>query len=260
MKSYVGATNRNFLDLVITEARTTSRPNGGSIAAHELGHSYGLVLTGNEEYDPDGDGDWDRYGNDASVGLFVNEKIPIQIPTERDTYCFMGSYGDQEFWADIGHYNELLSSHQVNSTFFDNSTVSSGAILAVGKIDTNDQVTLDNWYVIPEADIEAIPSGPYVFHYLDSGGNILYEQSFDIYFMLDTGESQIPLTETPIVMRIPNVLNTAKVEIIKSNKQLAEKIVSQNAPTVHVVSPNGGEVYSDDFNIQWSGSNLDGIA
>jgi alpha-tubulin suppressor-like RCC1 family protein len=254
----VGLMSPDMPDLVISEARTPSRTNGASVVAHEFGHSYGLAL-GCEEYEDCNTSRMDDIGNYASRGLFVNERIPIQLPTPRNTYCFMGAYDDgAEYWIDWQDYNSLLTSHPVSIPTPNIQSVSSGAILAVGTINENDLVFLENWYVLPDADVEAIPSGPYTFRYLDNLNNILFEQSFDISFELDMGNANITIDETPFVIRIPNVQNVTKIQIMKETSQLAEKVVSPNAPAVNVISPNGGESYSDKIHIHWSGNDLDG--
>ena len=201
----------------------------------------------------------DNIGNYASSGLFVNERIPIQVPVSRKTFCFMGAYtDDNEYWIDFEDYDSLLNNHQVSSSITNNASLSSGAILAVGIIDINDNIILENWFALPNAEVQAIPTGPYAFRYLDNQDNLLYQLNFDITFTLDTGESEIPLSETPFALLIPNIPNTAKIQIIKNTTQLSEKVVSQNAPSVNLISPNGGEIYFDSINIQWSGSDLDG--
>jgi hypothetical protein len=253
LTDFIGVTlYPNMRDLVVTEARTTNRPDGPSIAGHELGHSYGLDVSC-EEYDSCNTSRQDNIGNYASPGLWVDKRIPIQIPTERQIYCFMGGYADREYWIDADDYLKLLTDHKTAITSQASATAT-GAILAIGTFDITGTATLDKWYILPDAE-PSIPSpGPYTFEYQDAGGALLSQQSFDISFTL----GGYTLTQTPFVFTIPYVPNAVKIVVKHNAIPLAQKIISSSAPHVAIISPNGGEQLSGQATVQWSGTDADG--
>jgi len=62
--------------------------------------------------------------------------------------------------------------------------------------------------------------------------------------------------------RIPWHPNTRKIAIVRSGFVLGERIVSANAPSVHVLSPNGGEAWpaTGPVTVTWEASDPDGDA
>jgi len=252
LRTAVGVANPNMRELVIAEALSTSRPDGPSIAAHEIGHSYGLNLTC-EDYNPCNAARQDGIGSSADTGFWVDKRIPVEVTSARRVYSFMGGNTDREFWANAASYAVLLNDHQagVTATAADSA---SQAILATGRFFRNGTVQLDNWYVLPEAELSTLKPGPYVFEYQDVSGSVLNRQSFDIsYTML--GET---LNETPFVFTIPYVNGTARVFIKRDGVALAEKTASLHAPVVTVLLPNGGEKLSGgSTTISWSANDAD---
>lgn len=249
----VGVAYPAMRELVISEARMTSRPNGPSVAAHEIGHSYGLNLDC-EDYDENCDDVPDRYGSLASSGLWVEKRILIQIPEVRNVYTFMGAYADEEYWIDANSYSKLLDEHKTSAAFGLNEAASANqAILAVGTFDISGSVTLENWYTLPEAELSILPPGPYAFEYQAADGGVLYQQSFDMSFnFLET-----TISESSFVFTLPYVPGTARIVIKHNNIPQAQKEISTNAPIVTLLSPNGGEQISGQVTISWSGSDAD---
>jgi hypothetical protein len=101
-------------DLLIVESHVGATryalPNALPVTAHELGHSYGLNVEC-EEYDANCDGIGDRYGVDASPGLWVDKKIPIQPSTSRPILNFMGAWIGEN-WIHPRTYSKLLQDHK----------------------------------------------------------------------------------------------------------------------------------------------------
>ena len=256
----VGVVYPNMRALVVSEARNTVRANGPSIAAHELGHSYGLDLNC-EEYDSCNPTRQDGIGNYTSPGLWVDRKIPILVSGSRKIYCFMGAYADREYWIDGDDYSRLLTDHRAG-TMGGSSTSSATdqAILVVGTFDITGTVVLDNWYVLPEAELDTLASGPYTFEYQTVEGGLLYQQSFDVSYEFDVGSDveDSTLSQSPFVFTIPYISGTAKIIVKHNDVSLAEKVVSPNSPTVNSIEPNGGESLAGQATIHWSGSDADG--
>lgn len=172
----------------------------------------------------------------------------------------MGAYDQTnpstEYWIDSDDYSKLLNDHKtsamVSSLVSANGT--SQAILVSGVFDSSGSVTLDDWYILPEAELSTFSPGPYAFEYRDTADNVLYQQSFDISYTLP-GQN---LTKASFVYTIPYIPGTAKVIVKYNNMMQAQKIVSPNAPAVTVLSPNGGEQLSDQVTIRWTGYDGDG--
>jgi len=118
-------------------------------------------------------------------------------------------------------------------------------------------VTLENWYVLPEGQVDELQPGPYSFIYLDESGQTIFEQSFDISFTYDYGSGSGATDRAPFVFTIPYVAGTAKINVSYNGAILTEKVVSAHSPTIQVITPNGGEVFRDQFMIQWVAQDTD---
>ncbi len=241
----------------IAEGAVTGAPNGSApgTVSHEIGHMYGLGKPC-EEYDENCDSQSDRTGNPAAPGLWVDMRIPIQASTDRQIYCFMGGAESTfEYWVDSADFSKLLNDHRTSG--FPLASMSSSAsqvILVVGTIDISGSVTLDNWYVLPDADLDVLSPGPYVFEYQTGDGTILFQQSFGVDFTSAGPGSTI----VPFAIALPYVQGTTKIVVKNSGIPKAERLVSSNSPTVTVIAPNGGETFYGEATIQWSGYDLDG--
>jgi hypothetical protein len=259
-----GYANRNIPEMVIAAAVTLNHPNGLSTVEHEIGHSYELHLDCEEYYFPDADcqtktrehAPADRPGEYAASGLWVEKRIPIQVPRRQDIFCFMGASGQPEYWIDAADYNGLFASaHPTLATAMPSiAPTTSSALLVAGVIDISDTVTLRSWFRLPEGELSTLRPGAYTFEYRGTSDTVLYQQAFDIAFVT----SSDTLTETPFVFTVPFVDGTTKIVLAHNNIPLAQKLVSANAPAVTVTSPNGGERLSGATTIQWSGSDTDG--
>ncbi|MBI4319214.1 MAG: PD40 domain-containing protein [Chloroflexi bacterium] len=269
-----GLAFRSMMDAVIVMSGQSELPNGDSegTLAHEIGHSYGLRLQC-EEYDPlptdlclPLEERLHGIGKAAAPGLWVEKRIPIEVTgnhidgtNHRDVYCFMGASAD-EFWVDVDDYGKLLNDQRVDAATSATSPASTRAILAAGTISITGTATLDNWYLLPEAELSPLIPGPYSFEYQNASGGVLAQRSFDVLFTVEgkglTGT--ITVTNAPFVLAIPYVSGTAKIAVKQGGVQIAQKMVSANAPTVTVLSPNGGERISGQTTVRWSGSDSDG--
>ena len=259
-KSALGYSHPNLESLIVAEARTFNNPIGLSTTAHELGHTFELWATGKcEEYESQCNPEAkDNIGNYAATGIFVNERIPIEIKGGRKVYCFMGSYnpddiGELEYWIDSIDYGEILNLGKQNSINLIEKKTINRAILVSGLIGIDDAVSLNNWYILEEAELSHISPGTYNFEYLDKNNNLLHSISFDPVFTV----MGIDYESSPFVFTIPNIDDTDKISITHNGSKLAEKAISPNSPIVVLESPNGGEVISGKAMISWNGSDVD---
>jgi hypothetical protein len=250
-------------DLVVAEALVMPKPNGLSTVGHEIGHSYHLPAPPppncEEEYDCVTDG-VPNVGNYAAAGIFVSSRIliPENIPEEREVLCVMGG-GDHdisswESWIDARDYQYLLISHKVSANQVLQSSQTPKVILASGTISVSGQATLDNWYLLDDAHLSSLIPGPYRFEYWDASNNLLNSISFDVEFNL----GGVSLDQSPFAFTIPYVSGTARIVLKYNDAPLASKTVSPHSPSVTVISPNGGEVLSNQVTVSWSGSDADG--
>ncbi len=243
-------------ELVVVEATLPTRPNGSNIAAHEIGHSFGLAVPC-EEYSKNCDSTLDRVGNYANTGLWVDKRILMENTKDRAIYCFMGATYDLDYWVDSADYSQLFNDHRtVGALRANEPTLAAGAILVVANFSMNGTVMLDDWYSLPEAGLSELRPGPYVFEYQDAGGNILDQRSFDVSYSVE-GRT---LPQVGFVATIPAIPGTAKIVVKYYDTPRAEKVFSANAPAVTVLSPNGGERLSGPAAIRWSGNDADGDA
>jgi hypothetical protein len=262
-KTSLGAGHPLLPSLVVAEARTTNKPNGLSTAAHELGHTFGLWATGDcEEYYPACNPDIkDNFGNYAATGLFVDERIPLKITNNRKVYCFMGAYDQQdigrpEYWIDTTDYSKILDVSDLvtlQSDYQTGDTAETRVILASGIFDVDGTVTLSDWYLLNEAELSKLGSGPYAFEYRDAGGNLVHSVNFDVAF----ASAGVLLDQAPFVITIPYMEGVAEIAITRKGVPLAVKQISAHTPIVTVLTPNGGEMLDGIVPIQWSGDDAD---
>jgi len=245
---------------VIVEAGTNSNPLKRQLSAHELLHTYGFGLAC-EEYDlscnPDGLG----IGNKASSGFWIDERTLIN-PESRPIYCALSTGTSINVWIEKSHYEQLRDEFSPSSYSAPDEPPApfSQSILAVGTVISPNQATLDNWYVLPDADPEWTENGDYTFEFRDAGGNLIDDFDVDISMALNAvpGPQVYQLDQMPFAVILPYFDGTKQIVLKKEVSTLATKTVSANAPIVVLTSPNGGEALSGLVNVTWSGSDLDG--
>ena len=240
-------------ELVIIEAVSSARSNGNPIVAHEIGHSFGINIDC-EDYDADCDGSRDRVGSNASNGFWTATRTLMRVSPKRQIYNFMGGYGDNEYWTTSDTYSKFMNIEKA-SDFSRVITLknTNQVVLAVGTFNDTSSVTLDNWYVIPNAELHNIEPGPYVFEYLDVNGSVLYEQSFGLTAI----QSNVSHQQLPFVFTIPYIPNVSRIVVKLNGNTLAQKNISANTPAVTVISPNGGETLRGKATLRWAGGDAD---
>jgi hypothetical protein len=97
-------------------------------------------------------------------------------------------------------------------------------------------------------------AGDFVVQLLDSGGNILHSQPFtpshasDSTSILSMFGLAVPFNPATAEIKVASILTPTIV---------STRTVSANAPTVEIISPNGGETITDTMTISWVGSDVD---
>lgn len=257
------------IKLVLVEAIVGNKPTGAPmILAHEIGHVFGL----GDEYQA-GCTSFDCLGHMASPGLWVEKRLPILPDAGRRVYCLMSGWVASpdtpaepavEYWIEAGCYNRLLARQRVVGQAAEEKA--RPAILATGMLDSAGQVTLGDWYTLPEAAISPLEPGPYRFVYRDAAGATLAEQPFDMGSASLVAQPAGTSTASgggspdvvPFVVTLPYVSQAALVTIEKDGVRLAERRVSAASPVVTLVSPNSGQVAARRVSVQWTAHDVDG--
>lgn len=266
-------------------------PWGGRTLAHELGHNYG------RSHIPCGDIAWyeprDLFypyddcelAEDVAGGFFGSDL------TNFDRLRFIGptdagdlmSYADDRWISDYtwNHIRACLRGDiiecylpgsatrvdEVSMPWRSSPPISqldgemlfitglvSETVHFVDVLSISESVVPTDTVAIARSQLGTVSSGVSDFglQLLDTGGNLLYTQSFTPTYISDGGE---PLQMFNVIA--PYHPDTAEIRVI-SGTQTISRTVSTNAPTVTVLSPNGGEVVDESMTITWQGDDLDG--
>jgi probable HAF family extracellular repeat protein len=102
------------------------------------------------------------------------------------------------------------------------------------------------------------PSGPFTLEARDSSGAVVASVPFGVGAAHADGPSgQIPADKGNFLISIPDTSDIARVDVMEGATELVSRSASAHAPTVHVLSPNGGETPSGMTTIRWSASDAD---
>ncbi|MEM3760280.1 MAG: FG-GAP-like repeat-containing protein [Candidatus Bathyarchaeia archaeon] len=221
--------------------------------AHEIGHTYNL-------------GD-DYFGGSAGDGAFecrhwsgywVTKREPIiDAPTFMHDVPPFDSKGNPlpsyYYWIDNTDYALLLKKFCVSDP-----TV----IIIGGIISRNGTIDPDNQFFrisIGQVDLEN-STGDYYIVLLDESGQVLSKNGFNVTFIC-LSDPPIEVNESSFCYAVRWLDGTRIIQIQDAEGNiLASKDISQNPPTVNVVSPNGNEVFTPGKNhtIEWFASDPDG--
>lgn len=234
---------------------------------HELAHTYGR---GHANYCGAGGGPGYPYtggrispsltGNNAIYGFDISTRA-IYGPDWKDvmTYC------DNQWLGDFT-YEGLM-------TYFQTHAVSPPAdrrllnqmdrLLVAGSINpATGQVDLSALYVIPNAgDVEPRLPGPYAIVLRGGGGGELARYPFTPDAMhIGADPGGLPSIELLAISElVPYVGGTQRVDIEGPSGLLKSVTAGLASPTVSVLSPAGGEVFSGStITVTWSANDADG--
>jgi hypothetical protein len=214
---------------------------------------------------PDG-----RITHPASEGFWVNRWIPagegnnyfMDIPSAG---AFPG------FWMRLN----TSSNHCEGYSFADGmlamlaspdfrSATDPQTLLVSGTIHRSGVATLHPFYILPEATLDLGPdsAGEYSLVLRGPEGQELGRAAFSVIFAYaDPHGGEVD--EVPFVHRIAWAEGTTRIELADSaGNVLAAREVSSQAPSVRVLSPNGGETWSQSGQgrIRWGAADPDGDA
>lgn len=128
-------------------------------------------------------------------------------------------------------------------------------IYVSGQVDKGGTGSLNPILIQPGIPTPDIAPGDYVLEVQNASGGVLSTTPFMVSFEDVEGN---PLDTAYFSFQIPAPEGAAKL-VLKHNETVLDTLTaSNNAPTVTVVAPNGGETWSGDQTIQWNASDPDG--
>ena len=234
---------------------------GDWYAGHELAHTYGRRhpgYCGGQERDPDHPpGDYPQgkiSPADGSMYGFDIESTAVYTPTgwhDVMTYC------DYQWISDFT-YKGLRDYLVAQGGLATQQVASVGEhLIVLGVVNhTQNTAELHTLYRIPDATAPAPPiSGTHRLKLLGAGDAVLADYPFTPGKDTSTqpGEDEIGL----IGEIVPWVMGTRRVAVYSDTLELDSRLVSTNVPTVTVLSPNGGEVFTDTAVVSWSAGDAD---
>ncbi len=247
-------------------------------SAHELGHGYGQCHPGfcrGQTADtsphcatyPYPNGYIGGPANDPSryYGMDV-ETLQVYGPTWTDfmSYC-------NNLWVSDFNYRRLRNRF-INPPLMSMALVApEERLMVIGSVDlATDAVTLSPFQRMPNVTYvpEQMP-GEYLIVLKDAGGRVLVEYPFTpkVQEVETNGTSCSAAGPASPAITVPAAIfelvpwreGTARVSIYHGDRELAGRDVSPHAPTVRVVSPNGGEMISGNaFTVSWEAGDVDG--
>jgi Beta-propeller repeat/Secretion system C-terminal sorting domain len=236
----------------------------GSTIAHELGHTFSLWDT----YENGRTYPWapnprrsdaQKNGNIVEEGniSFGPETMRKAISGDDPIYDFMSNkILDYDNWVDRATWDHLYKNLQTDDNPKLETNGQNDFIFVSGIIDTNDQVTLSPFLILPNVtEISTPRPGEYTLEFLDSQDMVLNAIAFDVLFTLpEVGD----VTETAFAFDFPFPENTAVVSVKKNGTEIASRTFSENPPVIELTSPTTGETIEDVTTLTWTASDPDG--
>jgi hypothetical protein len=208
-------------------------------AAHEVGHTYGLV---------------DSYKagqKNISIGYWVNK--PEDIESKKDVMWYLASLSDT--WIKKPNYRDLLNR-------FTNHR--DPKVLGIsGVANKYDNIELNPWYKLDEGnvDLEWNTQGDYIIKGYDSNNNLIANTGFNVSFIRQNDEGEINTNQAIFAFRLEYINDLTRIDIVNSTSGaiLATKTASINTPEITIISPSQGEkIKQEPFELKWEGEDADG--
>jgi len=233
---------------------------GDYIGAHELGHNLGRQHTGcdpaEEGVDPGYPNPGGRISNptsqyDANTYYGFDPVGPSVIPptwTDVMGYC-------PNIWISkytyTAIYNTMRSQEGLQAAVV--PAAAGEHLLVQAEVSASDVVTLSTFLRIPDSyDALGRMPGDYGIRLTGDGGAILADYPVSVAF----DASDVP---AELAAMVPWVNGTRQVAIRHGGVTLAARDVSAHAPTVSLLSPNGGEQLGGaTATVRWHGEDEDG--
>lgn len=262
--------------------------------AHEIGHLMGRrhtntvanvndtncqLVEGSSDQERaavDPESDWVRDDGLPGPPPFLDSKIQdygvdisgsgISLKRPNTTYDYMsycGSLAQGNVWTSPWTYSHIFSETlrlQMAAQAVRAMDTEQPYFIAGGLVYTDDTAILDPIWVITSTEAPQNPPAgtQYCLEAQDASGTALSGHCFDLTFMnYETGEA----TDVDgFNLMLPYPGGVARIVLRKGAQELAVRPVSAHAPTVTVLSPNGGETWSatGTYTVTWTASDADG--
>ncbi len=210
--------------------------------AHEIAHTYGLWVPPLPHPELDQAGYYVMGRTDVYARTWMSTRPKYRLPVPA-------------FWVSRPDYRALVEQMIdptdpetlfINARFWRNSTVELG-----------------NWYRYKEGfpTHTERDTGNYSIVQLDGSKNVLSVVGFNVTFeSLVCEHPETVFDMVPVAFTIPCSNRTRTIQIQdRLGNVVASKTVSNNPPSIHVTSPNGGETLkSSQTQISWTASDPDG--
>jgi len=258
---------------------------GLGIFAHEVAHMLGRPHTkvGTQESceNPSPDpSDWPPEYPDAKIqewgldgrtfGWLISSSSALKNPSETYdymSYCWV-PYGTPPqpprgpAWTSPHTYMQLYTQTmrmQAPALTSDSPLASQPYFIASGLVYTDNTTTLDPiWVITSTSALSNPPTGTaYCLDAQNSSGTALTSRCFDLSFTDHLGE---PVGVDFFNLMLPYPPGVSRIVLKRGAQELAVRPVSANAPTVTVLSPNGGETWAATgaYTITWTAADIDG--
>jgi|GEM_PF-1384668 len=221
------------------------RDAGGIILSHELQHNYGF------EHSCESIG---------GRGFDVLNRV-VKLLSNKQVMCETLDAANQ--WADIYNYGTMYNQWwaPISSGALETPNPASIAptlyVKASGVI-TPSEGTAELWPLEVVTRTESVPlptTGDYCLDFLNSSAVLLAHHCFAPR-SLEVGGQGPELKG--FFLTLPWPAGTTRVLLKYGPATLAERAASAHAPTVRVISPNGGETWGDTATVTWTAADADG--
>lgn len=252
------------------------------LLAHELGHTYYLWHPhdiGLQEYNAT---IWRcfyrEYERRASTTMSYDWLLPPGVPSHVRWMDEQRYQSYAKSWIDLTDYPDCavdgVWQWNLYEQFVTNPPIRIPSIVVSGMIYVNGSVLLNHTFHHIAAGVLDFPwaggmqrPGNYSIRLLNAYqqviGSYVFEASFTemTHWDMTTEMSERHLDAVPFIFNIPDMPATRYVQVVnETDVVLAQRNVSEHAPTIQIASPNGGESISlgDICGITWTGEDEDG--
>jgi hypothetical protein len=213
--------------------------------AHEIGHTYFL-----------GDDYLASWFPSDALGSFICRHWSGYWVSSREeltnvaTFMHAGDYA--QYWVDNTDYGILLEKFKASDP---------EVVLVSGTISKNGTAKFSDMLCrIPEgqADLEG-SSGDYYITLLDVNRNVLCRNGFNITFLC-MSDPPVKVNEVSFCFTVRWIEGTRIIQLEDTQENVLDtRDVSQNPPSINVLSPNGNETFNPgkSYTITWSASDPD---
>ncbi len=203
----------------------------------------------------------DEYNENARFGFDINSKL-IYGPDTPD----LMSYGSPN-WPSAFTYTHIracLINPCKTGTLSLAQMAGEPAILVSGIVTpTHGTGNLESVFAVDSSVSVSVPDpGTYTIRFEGSAGQMLASHSFEPGYVVasnagnaNNGTGDVGYSS----LLLPWNANTTRIVLLHDTQQLDMRSASNNAPTVSVTSPNGGESFTgSNATLTWSATDLDG--